>query len=206
MSLASMLLFHAFERRNHSSLSLWSNPLKRLFTACGVILGTFAVMGLQAPEARALEEIKLSYRGVQLGTLLVEDLANFASTGEASQDIQALLNVIDMDEESAIALLSTEMAIDGALLEEAAQTFVGESFFQLVATTIEMPEASEQGWTYLRDALLASASDNQVTMIEVLQTFEADSVIVDTERVSQVSEQVQNDISVMRQFLRAAFL
>ena len=204
MQFALVSSFPCIECRHYSRF--WGRPWQRLFATCGLVVGALTILGFQAPRAYALQEIQLSYRGVQLGTLSMDELANFASTGEASQDIQVLLTAIDMEESSAIALLSTEMAIDGVLLEEAAQTFVGESFFQLVATTIEMPEAPDQGWVYLRDALLTSAADNQVSMIEVLQAFEADSVTVDTERVGEVSAQVQKDISVMREFLSAAFL
>ena len=195
---ASMLELH--QRRLRASL-------RRCFTVSGLFVGTIAVCLLQAPEAEALEEIKLAYRGLQIGALPVEDLVDFANTGQPSRNIQALLTVIEMEQDAAFALLTDQAAIDNRLLSQATQTFIGESFLQLIGTTMEVPEAPGQSWQYLRNALLAAAADdNQVSVIEVLQALNANSIIVDTEKVGEVSEQVRHDLAVMQAFFDEAFL
>ncbi|MDB9526650.1 alpha/beta hydrolase [Oscillatoria sp. CS-180] len=183
-----------------------SRLLTRLFSIGGVVLGTGAVLLSQAPKAQALEEIKLSYGGFQFGSLSVQDLADFSATGQPSQEIESLLGVINVEKEVALSVLNTEVSVDQGLLEEASQTFIAESFFQLVGTTINMPNGSQQSWTYIKDALLASAADNQVSAIEFIQEFDADSVVVETEKIGPVVEQVQKDISTVEQFLAAGFL
>ncbi|MGF1522235.1 MAG: alpha/beta hydrolase [Leptolyngbyaceae cyanobacterium] len=182
------------------------SSLRKLLAVSGLCAGTFAVLLLQAPRVEALEEIKLSYRGLQIGALPVEELVDFANTGQPSRNIQALLTVVDMDQEAAIALLTDQTAIDNRLLSQATQTFIGESFLQLVGTTVEVPEAPGQSWQYLRNALLAAATDNQVSVIEVLQALNTNSIVVDTEKVGEVSEQVQNDLAVMQTFFEEGFL
>ena len=178
---------------------------RQAISTCSIFLGSCVALLGPAPEAKALEEVRLSYNGFQFSTLSVQELADFSATGEASDDIQVLLDVINVDQASAIALLNNKTIVDNALLEEAAYTFMGESFLQLIGTAIKLPDTQEQSWTYLREAIIASAVDNQVSMIELLQEFPAESVIIDTERAGQVIDQVQKDLSTLQEFLAEAF-
>ncbi|MEL6381386.1 MAG: alpha/beta hydrolase [Cyanobacteria bacterium J06626_18] len=199
MNSAPASILKHYRRYTHASL-------RGLFSVGSLFVGTIAVFLLQTPKAGALEEIKLSYRGLQIGALPVEDLVNFANTGQPSQNIQALLTVIDMEPDAAFALLTDQTAIDNQLLSQATETFIGESFLQLVGTTVEVPEAPGQSWQYLRNALLAAATDNQVSVIEVLQALNTSAIVVDTEKVGEVSEQVRNDLAVIQTFFDEAFL
>ncbi|MEM9002123.1 MAG: alpha/beta hydrolase [Cyanobacteria bacterium P01_F01_bin.86] len=204
MNLALVSMITALGKCAKLHAGEWSQH--KLLTVGSLLFGTGTIFLGQAPRALALEEIQLAYRGLQLGTLPVAELVNFTATGQASQNIQAVLNIIEMDEAAAIALLTNETAIDNTLLAEATETFVGESFLQLVGTTLDVPEAPGQSWVYLRNAVITAAADNRVSVIEVLQTFDANAVIVDTEKVGEVSEQVQNDFAVVKMFLEEAFL
>ena len=175
-------------------------------TLSGLLLGVGSVF-LPFSNASALEEVRLSYRGFQFGSLLVSDLATFSETGQPSQNLETFLNVIDVDEATAIAALTTEVAVDSSLLSEASQTFAGESFFQLLGTTIKMTDSSASpSWVYLRDAVVASASDNQVTALEILQAFPSNAIVLETDKIGPVVEQLQSDSSVLAAFLEEGFL
>ena len=172
----------------------------------GLLLGVGSVF-LPFSNASALEEVRLSYRGFQFGSLLVSDLATFSETGQPSQNLEAFLNVIDVDEATAIAALTTEVAVDSSLLSEASQTFAGESFYQLLGTTIKMTDSSSSpSWVYLRDAVVASASDNQVSALEILQAFPTNAIVLETDKIGPVVEQIQSDSSVLEAFLEEGFL
>jgi hypothetical protein len=58
------------------------------------IAGTVA---MTATNAEALEELRLSYSGFQFATLSINELETFAETGQPSQDIAALLRLIEAD-------------------------------------------------------------------------------------------------------------
>lgn len=176
----------------------------KLLTGCSILLGTLSTSLLWAPDAIALDEIRLAYGDFQFGTLAMEELANFATTGEASSDIQALLEVANLDEASALAILNNPIPIENTSLAEVTETFVGESFFQLVGTTVAVPGAVDPSWIYVREAFLTSAADSQVSFIDILQAFEVDSIVLDTERIGPVIERVQNDIQVVRDYFDAA--
>lgn len=194
----------AFPHRKKSSLK--TRLFKSISSVSSVFLGTGLVLLAHTSDANALEEIKLAYGGFQFGSLAVQDLVAFANTGQPSPEIQSLLDVIQVDQATALSVLTTEVAIDNTLLEDVSQTFIAESFFQLVGTTIKMPNRSEQSWTYIKAALIDAAADNQVSAIEFIQEFDANSVTVDTDKIGPVVEQVQNDISTIEQFFEAGFL
>ncbi|MGD1943808.1 MAG: alpha/beta hydrolase [Leptolyngbyaceae cyanobacterium] len=205
MRYTSIALFahHSTGDRPSRQRVTWRHPALAL---SGLLLGVGSVF-LPFSNASALEEVRLSYRGFQFGSLLVSDLATFSETGQPSQNLEAFLNVIDVDEATAIDALTTQVAVDSSLLSEASQTFVGESFFQLLGTTIKMTDSSSSpSWVYLRDAVIASASDNQVSALEVLQAFPTNAIVLETDKIGPVIEQIESDSSVLEAFLAEGFL
>ena len=176
----------------------------KLLTKLGILLGSVSPLLLWAPGANALEEVQLTYGGFQVSTLDMQELSDFASTGEASADIQSLLETIDVDEAAARSILNSEVDIKSASLPEVTETFVGESFFQLVGTTFTVPDEEESSWVYLRSAFLDSAADSQVSFIDVLQSFDVDAIVIDTEKIGPVTEQIKNDVAVIGSYFREA--
>jgi hypothetical protein len=166
------------------------------------IAGTVA---MTATNAEALEELRLSYSGFQFATLSINELETFAETGQPSQDIAALLRLIEADEEAILRLLTTDVTVSGQLLSDASQTFVGESFFQLIGTTISLPDDATPSWIYLRDAVVAAAADDQVNFLEILQAFAAEAVVVETEKVGQVIQKIQTDTEILETFFDSGF-
>jgi hypothetical protein len=142
---------------------------------------------------------------LQFATLSVSDLATFSETGQPSQQLAALLGVIEVDQETARRLLTTDVAVSGQLLADASYTFVGESFFQLLGTTFNLSDAATPGWAYLRDAVVTAAADDQINALEVLQAFEAESVAVQTEKIGQVIEKIQTDMDTLETFFDSGF-
>lgn len=173
---------------------------RKLLTRLGILLGSVSSLLLWTPKANALEEVRLAYRGFQFGTLAMEELSDFANTGEASTDIQALLEAINVDEVSARSMLNSEVAVRSASLPEVAETFVGESFFQLLGTTFTVPNVEESSWIYLRSAFLDSAADSQVSFIDVLQSFDVDAIVIDTGKIGPVTEQIESDVAVISSY------
>ncbi|MGD1896201.1 MAG: alpha/beta hydrolase [Phormidesmis sp.] len=190
-----------FRLLRRSAPSIFNSVSNRQsLTRLGIIMGGISSLLICAPKANALEEVRLAYNGYQFGTLEMEELSSFASTGEASADIQALLEAIDIDTASARAMLNSEVTIKSAYLPEVAETFMGESFFQLVGTTFTVPDEEESSWVYLRSAFLDSAVDSQVSFIDVLQSFDVDAIVIDTDRIGPVTEQIKNDVAVISRY------
>ena len=161
---------------------------------------------LQTPPAQALEEVELAYAGFKFGSLSVQDLESFAETGQPSRNLEAIMRLAKVEQADVLRVLNTDVSIDSELLNEASYTFIGESFFQLIGSTIKLPISSEQSWVYLREALLTAGEDDEVNVIEVLKSFPTDSVVVETDKVGQVIKQVEEDASIVEEFLDSGFL
>nr|WP_277882553.1 alpha/beta hydrolase [Pseudanabaena sp. FACHB-2040] len=156
---------------------------------------------LQTPHAKAVEEISLTYGTLPLQTLSITDLTTFATTGEASPELQALLDSVNLDSRFSRNILGGEIEVNGELLNQAASTFIGEAFLQKVGTTLTLPDAATESWQPLRDALLLASSDNRLSLIEVLQAFEGPAIAIDTQRVGEVATQVRQDTAAIQAFL-----
>jgi hypothetical protein len=179
--------------------------LRRSLHRVGLSLSIASLCLIPASKVAALEEVRLSYAGFHFGAISVSDLENFVATKQPSQNLSAFLELIKVDPDTAIQLLTTQVIVNGQLLDEASQTFVGESFFQLVGTAIKLPNASTPSWPLLRDAVVTAATDDQINALEVLQAFESEAVIVDTEKVGQVIEQIQKDGATLQAFFESGF-
>lgn len=192
-----------FTSRQSAPYAFGSVSSRKLLTRLGIMLGSVSSLLLWTPNAHALEEVRLAYGGFQFGTIAMEDLSDFANTGEASADIQALLEAISLDEATARSMLNSEVAVQSADLPEVAETFIGESFFQLVGTTFTVPDVEDASWVYLRSAFLDSATDSQVSFIDVLQSFDVEAVVIDTGKIGPVTEQIKQDVAVISNYFAA---
>ncbi|MGF1459029.1 MAG: alpha/beta hydrolase [Leptolyngbyaceae cyanobacterium] len=169
-------------------------------------IGMASTLMLATARANALTEVRLSYSGISLGKIAVSDLVSFSESGQLSPSLAALLRLAKVEQSTALQVLNQEVSVDSGLLSDASYTFVGESFFQLIGTSVSLPDSSTQSWTYLRDALLtAAADDNTVSAIEVLQAIDTDVITVDAEKVGEVAQEIQADASILEDFLDAGF-
>lgn len=183
-------------------LSLLSAPQPRRHSGFGRGLGLPALalcLGAGAllfspAQAQALEEVTLTYGTLPLKTIPVTDLEQFAITGEPSAEIQSLLDAAKIDSATAQAVIGREIEVDGELLSQVAQTFIGEALLKQVATAISQTDSSTPSWQDLRTATLSALADNQISTLEVLQNFEGASITIDTEQLGAVATTVQRSV------------
>lgn len=175
----------------------------RLRTALALLLGTGLSLLLPATKASALEEIQLTYGSFQLQSVPLSTLEAFASTGETSGTLQSLLDTVRIEPAMARAVLSTEVEVDSQLFNQAARTFVGEAFLQLVGTTFTVPETDTQSWRSLRSALVVAAADNKVSLLEVLRNLEDPAITIDAQKVIEVAAQVRQDLRDVQAFAQS---
>lgn len=171
-------------------------PLAALLTLAGL------AAGLLAPTlpAAAVEEVQLTYGGIPLQALPLSDLVSFSETGRPSEAIALLLDSSGIEPAMAQAFLSTKIAVDSELFNQAADTFIGEAFFQLMGTAFTLPETDVEGWQSLRSALMASAADNQLSAVEVLQNVDHPAIVIDAQALMEVAEQMRQDIKDIEAF------
>lgn len=160
-----------------------------------LLVGAGLGMITATPRAVAIEDIQLTYGALRLEAIDFADLETFATTGETSSDIQALLNFGRIDNDIARAILSAEIEIDADVLNRATDTFVFESFLRLVGSAIGLPDTPLESWRSLKNALTTSAMDNRLSILEVLDNLEGTSLTIDIEQAIAVADTVRQDFN-----------
>ena len=91
------------------------------------------------------------------------------------------------------ALLTREIPIDFQSIREASETLIGSIFWRMVGSAISLTDTTGQAWEYLQGALLDAAADDRITLLEVLQNLDVGLMILDTQRLMELSSRIGID-------------
>lgn len=158
--------------------------------ALALVATSLTGLAVATPQARAAEDIQITYGSLEAPPISVSDLESFATTGIASRDLQLLLNVLRIEEEQARQVLTQNVLVEVDTLREMSDTFAGQFLWRLLATTVTFSDNDNPGWELLRNAVLDTAATGQLTLIDVLRTIEATTLQVDGRRVMQIASQI----------------
>lgn len=169
-----------------------NNNLNWLFS--GFLLasvGNFALAG----RIHAAESVILQY-GILQGSISVEELSTFARDGELSSSLKSYLRLSNTKPEDLQRLLTQEVDVDGVSLSRALNSIPGEILLDRVGTIIRTSSgrASRQA---LRAALVNSAlSDDQITLIEVIENYPTDEVYVEGDRLADAYNSISMGLEI----------
>ncbi|NJL00240.1 MAG: alpha/beta hydrolase [Spirulinaceae cyanobacterium RM2_2_10] len=160
-----------------------TRPLSALFLSSSLLLT------LNLP-AHAAERVTLSYGGIQ-DSITVADLADFAETGQPSAKLAAYLLLTNRQPEELRDILTRSIPMESSLLSSALNSFVGDLLLNQVDDVVINPDGNSRD--ALRTALIESAAtNNRLTLLEVLQNHPADDVQIDGDRLVQFIDQLQS--------------
>lgn len=164
-------------------------PLQRL----GITLSTLGVglLGLTAtaPTAQAAEEVVLTYGFLQQ-SVPVNDLARFARTGKQTWTLQLLVATSGQDPDKIREVLNEEIPLKKNLADRVLSTGPGETALREVGTVVHHNE-NEGRVDALRQAIVDSADDDRVSLIEVLENYPSDAMYFDGERLVELVSKMQ---------------
>ncbi|MGB3200335.1 MAG: alpha/beta hydrolase [Nodosilinea sp.] len=169
------------------------NSFGRTATALALVATSLTGLAVATPQASAADDIQITYGSLETPPISVSDLESFARTGIPSRDLQLLLNVLRIEEDQARQALTKNVLVDADNLRDASDTFAGQFFWRLLATTIAFSDSDSPGWDLLRNAVLDTAASGQLTLIDVLRTIEATTLQVDGRRVMAIASQIDFD-------------
>lgn len=172
-----------------SSLGL-GRRLGRSATTLALVGASLAGLSVVTPQANAAEDIQITYGSLEAPPIAVSDLESFAKTGIPSRDLQLLLNVLRIDEDQARQALTQNVLVDVDNLREVSDTFAGQFFWRLLATTVIFSDNDSPGWELLRNAVLDTAASGELTLLDVLRTVEASTLRVDGRRMMAIASQI----------------
>lgn len=180
-----------FEGVRLNSALLAKGVSKSLSLSLALLLGTGAAL-LNSSKAFAVEQITVKYGALDIA-LPMSDLQSFAQTGKPSSQLQSVLNLAKQNPESVRSMLTREVSLDSQLVTRLLNTYFGEIMLKQMAEVAYPPLARVQGSLALRDALVASASDNKISLIEVLQNYTPQALEVDGNQAVAIYERVIKD-------------
>ncbi|MGB3693896.1 MAG: alpha/beta hydrolase [Spirulinaceae cyanobacterium] len=148
------------------------------------------VFSLVATQAQAAEKVILKYRFLR-ESISVPELTTFAETGELSSSLNAYLGLANKEPDDLEEALTKEVKVNAILLSKILNTTPGEMILDQLSEVIHTPtqRASRQS---LRSALVKSAlPDGKITLLEVLQNYPTQDVIVEGERLAEALAKIE---------------
>ncbi len=142
-----------------------------------------------SPKAIAAERVILKYK-VFRESISVADLTNFAQTGEISSSLRFYLNAAKQNPEDVRRVLTKPVDVNLVTLDRTLNGRVGDLLLDQIGQAIH-PPVEQVNRQALRAALVLSArSDNQISLIEVLQNYPTAEVEVEGDRLVRTYRQI----------------
>ncbi len=148
------------------------------------------VVSLVATQAQAAEKVILKYRFLR-ESISVPELTTFAETGKLSSSLNAYLGMANKEPDDLEEALTKEVKVNAILLSKILNTSPGELILDQLSEIIHTPSqrASRQS---LRSAVIKSAlPDGNITLLEVLQNYPTQDVIVEGERLVEALAKIE---------------
>ncbi|MBE9140252.1 alpha/beta hydrolase [Nodosilinea sp. LEGE 07088] len=158
-------------------------------TTLALVSASLTGLAYVAPVSAA-EDIRITYGSLEAPPISVSDLESFARTGIPSRDLQLLLNVLRIDEAQARQALTQNVLVDVENLREMSDTFAGQFFWRLLATTVTFADTDHPAWELLQNAVIDTAASGQLTLLDVLRTIEATTIEIDGRQVMAIASQI----------------
>ncbi|MFZ4638908.1 MAG: alpha/beta hydrolase [Nodosilinea sp.] len=146
-------------------------------------------LGLKLAPARAATEIMLKYQGFSRN-IPIADLVSLTTTGEASPSLAALLAQAGQKPEDLRSLLIHPVSVDPVLLDRALNSWPGEWILDQLATALHPVTAVASRQALRSSLVLAATPDGQLNLIEVLQTYPTDELVLEGDRIESAYNQL----------------
>ena len=183
----------------------WGRSLGKV----GIGIGAIAMALMPWSGAYSAEKVRLHY-SIFGATVEVEDLVTLAETGEASPRLEMYLNLGGQSPATARQLLNRPFEMNSTMLNAALAGPWGDAllgrFSHAISPSQDPSNYRSQGMRgddhqqaieALREAATASVKeDDQLTLLEFIQNYPADTMHVRVERIQEIQ---RDAVSVQRQ-------
>lgn len=168
-----------------------------------VLLGALVIIPLQGKQVLAAEEIVFKY-GIASHSVSIEDLENFAATGEMSRSVRFLFDFTKQNPKIARRILVQEFPVETVLVSDLANSLPGEVVLSGVSRLI-YPKSDRASIQALRGALVQSASDdNKVSLIELFGNYPTQQMYVDGKLLAKTAKDVNSMIEILEESLKVS--
>lgn len=134
----------------------------------------------------------------------VPELAEFARTGQQSRTVRYYLKRTNQQPETVRSALNREIPVRVTTLDTVLRSPIGDYVLDRLSRTIETP-VNAANKEALRGALVKSAGDSRISLIEMFQNYPTQQVYLDGRElintyteVSRLAQQVENLAAIFR--------
>lgn len=167
---------------------------------CALVLMLNASILLSSNSAIAAEQVVLNYRSFS-ESISVEELSNFAETGELSTSLQLNLALARQEPKEIRQYLTQQVLVNVLLLDRVLNSPIGNFVLDEVSQALHTPSrrADRQA---LRSALVLSASgDGNITLIETIQNYPTAVVEVEGDHLESAYRQLRRLGGILQDLL-----
>lgn len=118
-------------------------------------------------------------------SISMTDLTRFAETGELSRGWRFFFNVAGVNPENVRAALNQEVSVDLKVLDRRLNSLLGEFLLYQVGQVVHTP-SNTANIQALRSAAILSASDNRLSLLELLQRYPTRQVHLNGVRLARL--------------------
>lgn len=176
----------------------------------GLLLLGIAVGTLTAPSSEAAEQLVITY-GPLSASLKIEDLETLVNTDQVPGALQFYLNLANLDPSLLRTVLSMQLGASTGFMQGMLESQSGEQLLAQISEVIHLPpdrpaiqmlKSAEQrhinptetaNIAALREALVKSADDRQVIVLEVLQNYPTERVYLNAGKLIQFMESMESE-------------
>ncbi|BAS54527.1 hypothetical protein NIES2135_02180 [Leptolyngbya boryana NIES-2135] len=157
---------------------------------------TLGAVLLLSKSAIAAERVIFRYKILQ-ESVSVPELATFAETGQASPDLQTYFRLSGQKPETVRQTLTRPIKVNPIVLDRVLNSPVGNTVLDQLGKAIQTPKGGAERQA-LRGALAVSASDGRLTVLEILQNYPTQEVVVDGDRIEEAYRQLNQFVDRVR--------
>lgn len=176
----------------------------------GLLLVGIAVGTLTASSSEAAEQLVITY-GPLSASLKIEDLETLVNTDQVPGTLQFYLNLASLDPSLLRTVLSMQLGASTGFMQGMLESQSGERLLAQISEVIHLPpdrpaiqmlKSAEQRHSNptetaniaaLREALVKSADDRQVIVLEVLQNYPTERVYLNAGKLIQFMESMESE-------------
>lgn len=166
---------------------------------------SLGLLGLTAAPGMSLDRITLRPTFLLEEPLPFQELQDFALEGRKSSNMQFLLDLIvgssNLKEADLQNFLGNVSEVDGVLVDRFLTSAIGEVLVQELIRVMQPDPVDPEAWKALQSAMIAAAADNESSVIEVLQNYQPEELLLDVSRVGKLQGRVQKEIKEMQDLL-----
>ena len=158
-----------------------------------IAFGAGLVLIFPSLKVNAAEEIIITY-GAMSQSVKVKDLTTFAETGDMSSSVRFLVNIINQNPEQLRQILTQELGVGIVFLSDILNSSPGEYGLSEIGKVIHN-KSRRANIESLRGALIISATDNKISLLELFQNYPTQQVYIDGYKLSQKTNAVLTSVN-----------